>query len=94
MRTTPFQSLIVRQKQHQLVLDIYRSTKSYPEDDFLDLVSQMRGATISITANIAERYRKMRKKDKLCFKPKLLNLLPLFFLSIWNSLQPAFLLHH
>lgn len=67
MRVSTFQSLIVWQKGHQLILDIYRKTKSFPEDERFGLVSQMRRAAISITANIAEGYRKMGKKDKLRF---------------------------
>lgn len=62
-----FQSLIVWQKRHQLVLDIYRKTKDFPEDERFTLTSQMRRSAISITANIAEGYRKMGKKDKLRF---------------------------
>ncbi len=62
-----FQSLIVWQKGHQLVLDIYRKTKNFPDDERFCLVSQMRRAAISITANIAEGYRKRGKKDKLRF---------------------------
>lgn len=67
MRTSTFQSLIVWQKGHQLVLDIYRQTKDFREDERFCLVSQMRRAAISITANIAEGYRKFGKKDKLRF---------------------------
>lgn len=67
MRTRTFQSLIVWQKEHQLILDIYRRTRSFPEDERFRLVSQMRRAAISITANIVEGYRKMGKKDKLRF---------------------------
>lgn len=62
-----FQTLIVWQKGHQLVLDIYRKTINYPADERFCLVSQMRRAAISITANIAEGYRKRGKKDKLRF---------------------------
>ena len=62
-----FQSLIVWQKGHQFVLDIYRITRRFPEDKRFGIVSQMRRAAISITANIAEGYRKFGKKDKLRF---------------------------
>ncbi|RNC64676.1 four helix bundle protein [Proteiniphilum sp. X52] len=62
-----FQSLIVWQKGHQFVLDIYRITRRFPEEERFGIVSQMRRAAISITANIAEGYRKFGKKDKLRF---------------------------
>ena len=67
MKVKLFQTLIVWQKGHQLVLDIYRKTLNYPADERFCLVSQMRRAAISITANIAEGYRKRGKKDKLRF---------------------------
>ena len=67
MRASTFQSLIVWQKGHQFVLDVYRKTKNFPEDERFTLVSQMRRSAISITANIAEGYRKIGKKDKLRF---------------------------
>jgi four helix bundle protein len=62
-----FRSLIVWQKGHQLVLDIYRITRSFPEEEKFGIVPQMRRAVISITANISEGYRKIGKKDKLRF---------------------------
>lgn len=62
-----FQSLIVWQKGHQFVLEIYRITRRFPDDERFGIVSQMRRAAISITANIAEGYRKFGKKDKLRF---------------------------
>lgn len=67
MKVKMFQSLIVWQKGHELVLDIYRKTRSFPDDERFALVPQMRRAAISITANIAEGYRKLGKKDKLRF---------------------------
>lgn len=62
-----FRSLIVWQKGHQLVLDVYRITKSFPEEEKFGIVPQMRRAVISITANISEGYRKVGEKDKLRF---------------------------
>ncbi|OJV75624.1 MAG: four helix bundle protein [Bacteroidia bacterium 44-10] len=62
-----FRSLIVWQKGHQLVLDVYRITKSFPEEEKFGIVPQIRRAVISITANISEGYRKVGKKDKLRF---------------------------
>jgi S23 ribosomal protein. len=62
-----FESLIVWQKAHQFVLDIYKQTKLYPKEELFGLVSQYRRAAVSIAANIAEGYGKKSPKDKLRF---------------------------
>ena len=49
-----FHALKVWEKAHQLTLDIYRVTKSYPKDELYGLTSQIRRASSSIPANIAE----------------------------------------
>ena len=67
MKSNTFQSLIVWEKAHIFVLSIYKRTKSFPDDERFGLTSQLRRASISITANIAEGYRKISKKDKLRF---------------------------
>jgi len=46
--------LIVWQKAHQLTLDLYRVTKSFPRDEQYGLTSQIRRAAASVGANIAE----------------------------------------
>jgi len=67
MSSQSFEQLAVWQKGHQLVLSIYRITKKYPKEELFCLVSQMRRAAISITANIAEGYIRLGVKDKLHF---------------------------
>jgi four helix bundle protein len=49
-----FQDLVVWQKAHQLALEVYRSTTSFPPDGRFGLTSQMRRAAVSIPSNIAE----------------------------------------
>jgi len=49
-----FRDLIVWQKAHQLTLDLYRVTKSFPRDEQYGLTSQIRRAASSVGANIAE----------------------------------------
>jgi len=49
-----FRNLKVWEKAHALTLDIYRASKSFPRDEMYGLTSQMRGASVSIGANIAE----------------------------------------
>jgi len=59
-----FQDLVVWQKAHQFVLDVYRLTNGFPRSEAYGLSSQMRRAAVSIPANIAEGFRKRGKADK------------------------------
>ncbi|NBC05278.1 MAG: four helix bundle protein [Bacteroidetes bacterium] len=49
-----FRSLSVWQKSHELTLEIYRSTASFPKEELYGLVSQMRRSASSVPSNIAE----------------------------------------
>jgi four helix bundle protein len=49
-----FRSLRVWEKSHQLTLDIYASSKTFPREEVYGLTSQMRRASASIGMNIAE----------------------------------------
>jgi four helix bundle protein len=49
-----FRSLMVWEKAHLLVLDIYRHLPSFPKEERYGLVDQIRRAAVSIPANIAE----------------------------------------
>lgn len=62
-----FQDLIVWQKSHELVLNIYKDTRSYPDEEKFGLISQMRRSAVSIPANIAEGFKRKGKKDKINF---------------------------
>jgi len=62
-----FEDLIVWQKAHEFVLEVYRLTVSFPKHETYGLSSQMRRAAVSISANIAEGFRKRGKADKARF---------------------------
>ena len=62
-----FEDLAVWRKAHQLTIEIYRITKSYPREEKFGLVSQMRRAAVSIPANIAEGFKKRGQKNKANF---------------------------
>lgn len=62
-----FKELIVWQKAHQLVLEIYRFTRNFPMDERFGLTSQVRRAAISVPANIAEGFPKRSAGDKTRF---------------------------
>jgi four helix bundle protein len=49
-----FRELKVWQRSHALTLTIYRLTKKFPQDELFGLTSQIRRASASIPANIAE----------------------------------------
>lgn len=59
-----FEDLIVWQKAHQFVLNIYGLTKIFPDSEKFGLTSQFRRAAISIPANISEGFKKRTDKEK------------------------------
>ena len=62
-----FEDLIVWQKAHQFVLNIYRLSSNFPRFEMYGLASQFRRAAVSIAANIAEGFKKKTKPDKIRF---------------------------
>jgi four helix bundle protein len=64
---TSFEQLIVWQKAHRFVLDVYKHTENFPRQETYGLTSQLRRAAISIPANIAEGFKKRGRPDKIRF---------------------------
>ncbi|MEM9979908.1 MAG: four helix bundle protein [Cyanobacteria bacterium P01_D01_bin.2] len=62
-----FEQLEVWQEAHKLVLAVYRNTKELPSDERFGLISQMRRASISVPANIAEGFKRRGKGEKVRF---------------------------
>lgn len=62
-----FTDLIVWQKAHSFVLNVYKYTAKFPKDELYALTSQFRRSTVSIAANIAEGFKKKSNKDKIKF---------------------------
>jgi four helix bundle protein len=62
-----FQDLIVLQKAHEFVLQVYASTRGFPKEERYGLTSQFRRAAVSVPANIAEGFRKQSAADKSRF---------------------------
>ncbi len=62
-----FQDLLVWQKAHAFVLEIYKLTSAFPKHETYALSQQMRRAAVSIPANIAEGFRRRGKPDKARF---------------------------
>jgi len=62
-----FRDLVMWQKAHQFVLDVYKITENFPKQEIYGLTSQLRRAAVSIPANIAEGFKKAGKRDKARF---------------------------
>ena len=60
--TTRFEELLVWQKAHKMVLELYLITKSFPQQEIYCLTSQMRRAAVSVPANIVEGLGKRVKQ--------------------------------
>ncbi|HEV2200597.1 MAG TPA: four helix bundle protein [Bryobacteraceae bacterium] len=53
------------QKAHQFVLAVYRYSSAFPRTETYGLVSQLRRASVSIPANIAEGFKRAGRADKV-----------------------------
>ena len=51
-----FKDLIVWQKAHLWVIEIYRYTEKFPKQEMYGLTSQLRRSAVSVPSNIAEGY--------------------------------------
>ncbi len=49
-----YRDLVVWEKAHRLALAVYKNTRAFPNDERFGLTSQMRRASASIAANLAE----------------------------------------
>lgn len=59
-----YRKLIAWQKSNSLAHLIYDITAKFPRDELFCLTSQMRHATLSVCANIAEGYSRKTLKDR------------------------------
>lgn len=62
-----FTDLLVWKNGHNLVLQIYKITKNFPNEEKYGLTDQIRRAAVSITSNIAEGFGRMKYNDKAHF---------------------------
>lgn len=65
--TESFEQLEVWQKAIDLAVEIYELTDVFPKSELYSLTNQMRRASSSISANIAEGYGRHGLKEKLQF---------------------------
>lgn len=62
-----YRKYLVWQKSHQLVLDMYRVTATYPKSEQFNLISQINRACLSIPTNIAEGCGRETQKELIRF---------------------------
>ena len=62
-----FKKLTVWQKAYKFVLNIYKQTEKFPPSELYGLSSQIRRASVSILANIAEGSERQHKKEFVQF---------------------------
>lgn len=67
MKIKDFTDLNTWQEAHQLVLEIYKITKTFPMEEKFGLINQMRRCSVSITSNIAEGFSRRSSKEKIQF---------------------------
>ncbi len=66
-KTDGFEQLEIWQKAIDLAVIIYRLTDKFPKSEVYSLTNQMRRASSSVSANIAEGYGRHNFKEKLQF---------------------------
>lgn len=62
-----FYDLDVWRKAHRLVIKIYAITKTFPDSERFGIISQIRRASVSVTANIAEGFSRYHYNNKINF---------------------------
>lgn len=58
-----YNDLFVWKKAHKFVLDIYKITYHFPQEEKYGLIQQIRRSASSVPANIAEGYERYSKKE-------------------------------
>jgi four helix bundle protein len=62
-----FWNLLVFKKAHQLVLEVYKLTEKFPQEEKFGLISQIRRAVVSAVGNIVESTKRKSIKDRKNF---------------------------
>jgi four helix bundle protein len=66
-KTDGFEQLLAWQKAQDLAVFIYELTSVFPSEEKYGLISQIRRAAVSVSANLAEGYGRRGIKDKVQF---------------------------
>ena len=62
-----YRNLIVWKRAHAFALEVYLSTKSFPDSERFGLTAQLRRAAISVVSNIAEGWGRHETRDQVRF---------------------------
>ena len=62
-----FYDLNAWKKAYEFVLEIYKITKKFPREELYGITNQLRRASASISANIAEGFSRYHYNDKIRF---------------------------
>ena len=62
-----FKNLVMWQKAHKLVLEIYKLTAQLPDSERFGIISQIQRSSVSVPANIVEGFGRISLKEKLRF---------------------------
>jgi four helix bundle protein len=65
VKINSFTELTAWQRAHELVLLVYKVTASFPRSELFGMVSQLRRASASVPANIAEGFGRRTTKELL-----------------------------
>jgi four helix bundle protein len=65
VKINSFTELTVWQRAHELVLLVYKVTASFPSSELFGMVSQLRRASASVPANIAEGFGRRTTRELL-----------------------------
>ena len=67
MTVKTFYQLKVWQKAKDLCIEIYKTTQEFPKEELFGMTSQIRRASSSVCANIAEGFGRYHYNDKIRF---------------------------
>ena len=62
-----YRNLIVWKRAHAFALEVYLSTRSFPDSERFGLTAQLRRAAISVVSNIAEGWGRHETRDQVRF---------------------------
>lgn len=62
-----FRDLLVWQKAHSMIKQVYFETKKFPKDELYGLTSQIRRSAVSVGSNIVEGFARKGSKEELAF---------------------------